>query len=197
MAAATALSASCNCEAAGPGSAESAPRTVPSWIIAKQRMSSARERRRRSQPRTVPAGTSRSAPIRPEPTPSSAATRTVPITSIASARRGAHQDGGTMWVRRQERQPARPAAAAQSPAQQPDQRFLPYPTGPADQSRRKGQASRPPARSAGDGIGIGIEQHGRPRCPGPGTAPRGARRSLLDLKASRNPDQPGDQPTTL
>ena len=62
-AAATALSASCSGEAAGPGNAGPVPPITPSWNIAKQRISSARNRRRRSQPR----GRRRHAQVRADP----------------------------------------------------------------------------------------------------------------------------------
>jgi hypothetical protein len=61
---ATALCASPRCVPAGPGIAGSVPPIAPSCCIAKLRISSARERTRRSQPRTVPGDTLRSAPIR-------------------------------------------------------------------------------------------------------------------------------------
>ena len=132
-----------------PGSAGRAPPIAPSWRIAKQRISSARERRRRSQPRTVPGGTPRSAPIRAWPAPPSAAASAVPITSIASARRGVHHDGSTMCVRPQDRQRARSGRSrAVAPAGNRMTRSRPCPHRFSRPVPQDGQASSPPARSA-------------------------------------------------
>jgi hypothetical protein len=66
----------------------------PKMVIASCRIAPARERRRRSQPRTVAAGMPSCAPIRAVPVPCSAdATAADAITPAASARRGTDQDG--------------------------------------------------------------------------------------------------------
>jgi len=56
----------------------------------------ARARSRRSHPRTVPGGTPSAAAIGRWPAPAIAAPAAVPMTSMPSARRGAHQDGSKM-----------------------------------------------------------------------------------------------------
>ena len=69
----------------------------PSVAVASWRRSLARERRRRSQPRTVAGGTSSSAPSRALPVPYRAAAAAArAITPVPSARRGAIQDGSSM-----------------------------------------------------------------------------------------------------
>ena len=103
-----------------------------------------------------------------------------PITSIASARLGAHRDGSSTWVRRHEPQRARCGAAAPSrrPASGP-----PAPGGipTASAAGTAGRAGQHPARQVrGRGGGIGAQKHGRPsrsrqpRCPGQACARQGS-----------------------
>ena len=187
-----------------PGSAGSVPPITPSWNIAKQRISSARDRRRRSKPRTVAGGTSRSAPIRAYPAPLSAAARPVPITSTASARRGAHQDRSRMCVRWQDRQRARSGRShAVAPPSSRITRSRPCPHWASLPVPHDGQASRPPARSAEAAAAsahsstAGLPEHdghdARARAP---RARGSSCCSLPGPAASRNPDRPGRQQTT-
>jgi len=147
-------------------------------LVAKQRISSARQCSRRSQPRTVPGGTPRSAPIRPEPAPPRAAARLVPITSIASARRRAYQGGSRICARRTGRAPGpaaaapsrRPAAGSPAPGRGP--------TGPAARCRTTGRpAGRPPDRRRQQRhrrtTARQAFQITRATMPGPGTARHG------------------------
>lgn len=72
---------------------------APSPAIASWRSWPARERRRRSHPRRVAAGTPNSAQIRPDPMPcSAAAIAAAAMTPTASARRGAVHDGSRMCL---------------------------------------------------------------------------------------------------
>ena len=130
------------------GSAGSVPPITPSWNIAKQRISSARQRRRRSQPRTVATGTPRSAPIRTQPAPPSrrqAGGRSPPghrhagahTTTAARCAYGGRSGSGpgpaaAAWSRRR-------AAGSPVPGRGP--------TGPAGRCRKMGRpAGRPPDR---------------------------------------------------
>ena len=132
----------------------------------------------RSQPRTVEAGTPSSLPIRPQPAPASAAAAAVPMTTMPSARLGAHHDGSRTRVRFKDRQRARCGHYLRArAAQQPDH---PLPgAAPLLQLARQpqdGQASSLPARSAGRGGSIGAQQHARPsRSRGSDDPRRGAR----------------------
>jgi hypothetical protein len=139
--AATPLSTSCS---GGQGSGGPAsPPTKPNWRTASWRIASAAERSRRSQPRTVAAGTPSPAPIRPQPAPASPISAAVPMTSIASARPGAHHGSSRTWVRLHEPQRASRAVA---PPSRRTARSRPYPTASsAARRRRTGRpASLPP-----------------------------------------------------
>ena len=115
-----------------------------------RRRSLARARRRRSQPRTVAGGTPSSAPSRALPVPCRAAAAAArAITPAPSARRGAIQDGSSMWVASQDRhRPRGGAATARSPRCSRTARSRPRPHGPRRPRPHDGHRSEPETRSA-------------------------------------------------
>ena len=145
------------------GSAGSVPPITPSWNIAKQRISSARQRRRRSQPRTVATGTPRSAPIRTQPAPPSAAARPVAyhLQGIGTPGRTPRRQQDVRTVAGAAAGPVWPQPCGRA-AEQPDHPF-PAVALPGQPAGAAGWAGQQAARQiGGGGSGIGAQQHGRP-----------------------------------
>ena len=129
----------------------------------------ARSRRRRSQPRTVAAGTPSCTPSRAVPVPCStdaAAARAITLT--ASARRGTAQEGSRTCVAPHDRHcPRRGRTRRLAPAPVRIARSRPQPQARSRPSRHEGQASAPDARSvdaasgsAHSSIGAVLPSHG-------------------------------------
>jgi hypothetical protein len=124
---------------------------TPSAAVASWRRSPARDRRRRSQPRTVAAGTPSSAPSRTLPVPCRAAAAAArAITPAPSARRGAIQDGSRICVARQDRhRPRGGRTTARSPSCSRTARSRPWPHVPRRPPHDR-HTTAPEARSASE-----------------------------------------------
>lgn len=118
---------------------------VPDRVAAWPRSCSARAVTRRTQPRIVSAGTSRSPAIPRMPRPDAAATRAAPMTSMPCARRGAHQAGSSTCVPRHDMQRARRGrTGTRRPPSSRTTRHRPCPHGRS----RPGHDGQPNRRSA-------------------------------------------------
>ena len=142
----------------------------PEAAVASCSSQAARARRRRSQPRTVAAGTPRSAPSRAEPVPCStdkAAARA--ITPTASVRRGAAHDGSRMCVAPHDRhKPRRGRSRCRRPPAIRISRSRPCPHGRSRPAWHDGQASAPDARAT-DAASASVHSSIRAVLPGHGT----------------------------
>ena len=152
-----------------------------------------------AQPRTVAAGTPSAAATARWPRPAIARPAAAPMTSMPSARRGAHQ-AAARYARpvRQDRHRARRGRPPRPPARRAAGPPVParIPTGPAGLARRARQ--RPGRQVSGRGTGIQAQQHGRqvfpvvsviePSLPGTGRPGQGA------FVLQHAPPPPGPQP---
>ena len=152
----------------------------------------ARERSRRSQPRTVAAGTLSCAPSRAEPVPCSAdraaACAITPMASRAPGRRSAR----------------RPQAAAGPhplplPASHPDLPLPPVPPRPQPPGPARRAGQRAGRQGRGRGLRIGAQQHrgdpSRSRSSSSRAAARGPGRFVLHPARPDAAPQPGPPPT--
>ena len=112
-----------------------------------ERITSARSRNRRSQPRTVSACTPSRPAIRRYASPATLATIAAPITDTSSWRRNRHTSGSSTCVPAHPRHRARRGRSHRSPARQRSTRCRACPHGPST-SRHDGQPSSPPTSSA-------------------------------------------------